>query len=168
MYSSDSSRAGDLRSRFTDGSIETASSERVIVMCFDRLDRDLDNALTSIAAEDHDTTNSKLCHAQDLIAELVAMLDVDVWEHATALLSVYDYLLRRLAQANVLKDAAAVREARHLISEIGSAFRAAAETISATPATQVTPTEANLHTNPKPTPFGTSQGAERARISVQA
>ncbi len=168
MYNSDSFASGSLRSRFTDDSLETASGPKVIVMCFDRLERDLDNALCSIENEDHDATNSLLRHAQDLIAEMVAMLDVTAWEHAPALLSVYDYLLRRLAQANVLKDAAAVREARHLISEIGEGFRGAAEIVVAASATVETPATAHPIDQPAPSPFGAAAIAERPRLSVRA
>ncbi len=173
MYRPDSSGIGSLRSRFTNDSLETASGPKVIVMCFDRLERDLDNALTSIANEDHDATNSLLRHAQDLIGEMVAMLDVDAWEHAPALLSVYDYLLRRLAQANALKDAAAVREARHLISELGEGFRGAAETVAAAPTTGATHSATHATANPAtehtaPLSFDAAGGVERPRLSVRA
>jgi flagellar secretion chaperone FliS len=168
MYSSDSLvsfSAGAQRSRFTDGSLETASGGQVIVMCFDRLDRDLDGALIAIDATDHETTNSLLRHAQDLLSEMVGMLDVEAWEHAPALLSVYDYLLRRLAQANMFKDAAAVSEARHLIGEIGDAFRtAAAESLRTQPPAQ-SPAQSPAQMGGG---FGTELAGDRPRLSVRA
>ena len=54
------------------------------------------------------------------------MLDVDAWEHAPALLAVYDYVLRLLATANLMKAGELVAEAQHLLAEIGDAFRTAA------------------------------------------
>ena len=56
------------------------------------------------------------------------MLDTARWEHAGALLSVYDYLLRRMALANATKNAATVREVQGIVGELGSAFRTAAQT----------------------------------------
>lgn len=121
MHSPDS-----LRNRFADGDLTTASGNRVVVMCFDRLDRDFATALAAIAEQDHYTTNRALGHAQDLITELAGMLDLGAWEHATTLLSVYDYLLRRLAQSNAAKDANGVNEVRRLTAELGAGFREAA------------------------------------------
>ena len=122
---------GTLRSRFGDDSLETMAGHRVVVLCFERLVRDCDVALAAMERADHDATNTALRHAQDLLGEVVAMLDVDAWEHGSALLSVYDYLLRRLALSNVTKDPAGVAEARRLLGELGEAFAAASAEISA-------------------------------------
>jgi len=113
------------RDRFATGSVETVSGPRIVIMCFDRLDRDLAAAHAAIERGDHFETNLALGHAQDLLGEMAAMLDVDAWEHAPALLSVYDYLLRLLAVANVAKHAGRVAEAQQLVAEIGEGFRAA-------------------------------------------
>jgi flagellar protein FliS len=113
------------RDRFATGSVETVSGPRIVVMCFDRLDRDLAAAQAAIERGDHFETNAALGHAQDLLGEMAAMLDVDAWEHAPALLSVYDYLLRLLAVANVTKHGGRVAEAQRIVAEIGEAFRAA-------------------------------------------
>lgn len=116
-------------SAFSDDGLATASPARVLVKCFDRLDADLERAQTAIEAKDHEATNSLLAHAQDLLGEMVGMLDVEAWEHVDSLLAVYDYVLRLLAVGNIEKHPAPVREARHLVSEIGSAFRSAADEV---------------------------------------
>lgn len=171
MYSPDSFSAGSQRSRFADGAIDTASGSQVVVMCFDRLERDLDGALAALEATEHEQTNALLRHAQDLLAEMVAMLDLDAWDNAVALLSVYDYLLRRLAQANTFKDAAAVREARHLIGEIGDGFRGAAAELAATPQATtphaIAPTAQHSVRPAAAEGFGAG-AAERPRLSVRA
>lgn len=142
------------RNRFATGNVETVSGPKIVVMCFDRLDRDLAAAQTSIERGDHFETNVALGHAQDLIGEMAAMLDVEAWEHAPALLSVYDYLLRLLAVANVAKDAGRVAEAQRLVAELGESFRAAAW--QPAPMT-ATPTDADG-----------AAPAEPRRLSVQA
>lgn len=166
MYSSDQFSAGSQRSRFTDGAIETASGSQVIVMCFDRLERDLDGALNAIDERRHEHTNSLLRHAQDLLTEMVAMLDVEAWEHAPALLSVYDYVLRRLAHANMFKDPAGVAEARKLIGEIGDAFRGAATELAAQPA--ATAAQSPIRSQVGGFGGGTTEAGQRPRLSVRA
>ena len=121
--------------RFAMDNLQTAGGPKIVVMCFDRLDRDLLTALVAIEEHDHYETNRLLGHAQELLGEMADMLDLEIWEHSNALLTVYDYVLRRLAQANASKDPSFVLEAQRLITEIGDAFRQAA--VSA-PATMVT------------------------------
>jgi flagellar protein FliS len=112
--------------RFAMDNLQTAGGPKIVIMCFDRLDRDLLTALIAIEEDDHFETNRLLGHAQELLGEMADMLDLEIWEHANALLSVYDYVLRRLAQANASKDPSLVLEAQRLITEIGDAFRQAA------------------------------------------
>ncbi len=149
-----SSNAG--RAQFASDRLETASNARIVTLCFDRLDRDLIQARDAIERQDHFVTNDSLRHAQDLLGEMAAMLDLDAWEHAGSLLAVYDYLLRLLQTANIHKAAALVAEAQVLITDIGDAFRTAAQ-VGATPA--VLPTASG----PEP-----PQEAEHQRWSVTA
>jgi flagellar biosynthetic protein FliS len=142
------------RQRFSAGTLEGASGPRIIVMCFDRLDRDLAGAHAAIEGHDYFETNSLLGHAQDLLTEMAMMLDTGAWEHGGSLLAIYDYLLRLLAVANAKKDAAMVQEAQRYVTEIGDAFRAAERGLVAAPA----PTIAT----PEP------DAAAPRRISVQA
>lgn len=126
-----------LRERFSDGGLSTASGSKVIVLCFERLDRDLAAAIDAISAGDVATAHEQLVHAQDIVHELLFILDLDAWEHAPALASIYRYVLDLLTRANVRKELAAAREARTLLGEIGEAFRVAASqpvTVAAAPA----------------------------------
>ena len=124
-----------LRARFTDGGLETASPARVVVMAYDRLDRDLAGALVAIEARQIERSHELLVHAQDLTHELLCMLDLDAWEHAAQLASIYQYVIDLLTAANVRKSAMEINEARTLLAGLGDAFRQAA--VSAAPA--VTP-----------------------------
>ena len=145
-----------LRERYAAGSLQTASPSKIVTMCFDRLDRDVAVALEAIEVSDHYGCNAALGHAQDLVAELAGMLDLEAWEHAGALVAVYDYLLRLLAVANTLKDAALVREAQRIVAELGDGFRRAADLPTAPVAGGGTATE--------PAP----PDPDRPRLSIQA
>lgn len=121
MYTSNT-----LRDRFVDGALTTASGPRIVVMCFDRLDRDLSGAIEALESEDTGRAHELLCHAQDLVHELLCMLDLDAWEHSATLAEIYRYVISLLTRANVTKQAAGADEARRLLAELGDAFRQAA------------------------------------------
>lgn len=143
-----SDQQSGFRQRFESNNIDTASPGRVLTMCFDRLDRDL--ALAAVAIRDGNAADAHgaLTHAQDLLSELATMLDLERWEHAGSLLAIYDFLLRLLAQANLLKELRLVTEAQQLLSEIGDAFRTAAAAQPTMPPTPPAP----------PAPLGAAAG----------
>lgn len=124
-----------MRGKFRDGAIETASNERVVVMAFDRIDRDLAEALEGLQQDDADRAHRTLCHAQALLSELQRMLDLEVWEHAQGLSDLYDYMIRRLVAANIMKDVVPVVEVQGMVRDLGEAFRAAARQVIARPST---------------------------------
>ena len=117
------------RDRFVTGGLETASGPRVVMMAFDRIDRDLAGALDAIDAKDIERAHVSLCHAQDIITELLMMLDIEVWEHAPALASIYQFSLDLLTKANFRKSPVEIRQARELLSNLGSGFSEAAVTL---------------------------------------
>lgn len=123
----------DPRQRFSADSLGTVSGPRVVVMCFDRLDRDLAAAADALGTRDLYRVNMALTHAQDLVTELTGMIDLDAWEHASTLAGVYDYLSRLLTAANVGKQISKVEDAQRIVRELGGAFREAARTAVAAP-----------------------------------
>lgn len=136
MYQKDT-----IRERFSNGGLETASASRVLVMAFERLDRDLLEATTSIEAGKMETAHQALIHAQDLVSELRLMLDVDAWEHASSLASIYQFVWTMLVEANVQKSVPRINQARKLLGELGRAFTTAA-TQSASSAAAAMPSTA--------------------------
>lgn len=123
-----------LRARFTTGGLDTASGPKVIQLCYERLDRDIGAALVAMDERDLFGAHETLCHAQDIVHELLCMLNVDMWEHAASLASLYRYILELLTQANVKKNPVPAREARHLLAELGDAFRVGSAGLIAEPA----------------------------------
>jgi flagellar protein FliS len=130
-----------LRDRFTDGGLATTPGPKIVVMCYDRLDRDLAGAIDAIDAHDIERAHELLVHAQDIVHELLMSLDLDAWQHAASLGAIYRYVIELLTRANVKKSVAEVREARRHLAELGEAFRQAANgaPATATPAAPSTP-----------------------------
>lgn len=131
-------------------------------MAYERLDRDLAGALVALESKDVQRSHELLCHAQDLVNELLCMLDLDVWEHAGKLASIYRYVIELLVQANVRKSTKEASEARTLLAGLGDAFRqAAAGPAAVAPALAVTPT-APAASTAAPSPFAAVGGARQS------
>ncbi len=122
-----------LRTRFSNDALDTASPARIVVMAFERLDRDLSGAVAAIEHRRLEHAHELLCHAQDLAHELLGMLDLDAWEHAPKLASIYRYVIELLVQANIRKSVTPANEARILLAELGDAFRQAATGVASPP-----------------------------------
>ncbi len=115
-----------LRDRFTDGGLATATGPKVIVLCYERLDRDIAGAIEAIERRNVERAHELLCHAQDIVHELRCMLDLTVWQHATSLSSIYAYVIELLTEANIGKSVPEAAAARSMLAELGDAFRRAA------------------------------------------
>lgn len=109
--------------------VETASPGRLVVMLYDRLALDLERAETACAKGDVQTAHDTLVHAQDVLAELYATLDVDAWPPAHHLAETYEFLIEELYAANISKDGPKVAACRRVIAPLHSAWREAAGVI---------------------------------------
>jgi flagellar protein FliS len=65
-------------------------------------------------------------HAQDIILELRASLDVDAWEGGPGLASIYDFLHVQLIRANIKRDAATTESCLLLVEDLCATWRQAA------------------------------------------
>ena len=81
------------------------------------------------------------------------MLDVDVWDGAASLAAIYQYVTELLVRANVTKQVAEALEARHLLAELGDAFKQAAVQLAITSS---------------PRSQGATDQIEQRRLSVRA
>lgn len=102
-------------------SILTASPGQLVLLMYDGALRFMAQARAAFALPDDDFTriqkiNTALVRAQAILAELRANLDfTSGGEIATNLDRLYDYHLRRLHEANLRKDEAAVAEVEGLV-----------------------------------------------------
>jgi flagellar secretion chaperone FliS len=119
-----------LRDRYVQDAVSTASPATLLVMLYDRLVLDLLRAETALRDGKRDAANEQLAHAQDIISELANTLDVDVWEGATQLMSVYAFLLTSLVEANIECDADKVVACRELIEPLQDAWQRAATQVA--------------------------------------
>jgi flagellar protein FliS len=116
----------DPRAAYMDASVATASPARLLVMLYERLVLDVRMALQAQQKGDHQEAHHQLVHAQDIILELRASLDVDAWEGGPGLASIYDFLHVQLIRANIKRDAATTESCLLLVEDLCATWRQAA------------------------------------------
>lgn len=99
------------RNAYLAQSVRTASKERLLLMLLDRLVLDVEQALRAQMRSDNAAANTELQHAQRCVNELITSLDLDGMPAGRELVALYDYLRRRLIQANVTHDQTPTKEA---------------------------------------------------------
>ena len=115
-----------LRDRYLQDSINTASPGKLLLMLYDRLVLDLMQAEEALNADQREQAHNKITHAQEIVMELHSSLDIDAWSGAPALANLYTFLLTELIGANVGKDVARVISCRVLVEPLRDAWREAA------------------------------------------
>lgn len=94
-----------LRDRYVTDAVSTASPARLLVMLVDRLALDCERAVFGLSSGDSAFADENLRHAQEIVIELRASLDVNAgWDGAPRMAALYDWLLRELMRANVKQD----------------------------------------------------------------
>jgi flagellar protein FliS len=99
-------------------------------MLYDALVTNLETAERAMVANDLHTANRTLVKAQAILIELRSSLKPELWSGGPRLAALYEYLIREVVQANVTKDARAVRSCRQLIEPLRDAWHVAAREVA--------------------------------------
>ncbi|MFC4067282.1 flagellar export chaperone FliS [Actinoplanes subglobosus] len=118
--------APHLRDRYLQDSINTASPARLLIMLYDRLILDLMHGEEALRNDDRVLANEKITHAQEIVLELRVTLDLEAWDGAPGLASLYGFVLTELIGANIKRDADRVAGCRALLEPLRDAWRDAA------------------------------------------
>lgn len=89
--------------QYKENSILTASPEELVLMLYNGILRFIEEAKMAIEKKDFNKANNSILRAQDIITELMLTLDMN-YEISKNLYSLYDYMKRRLIEANIKKD----------------------------------------------------------------
>lgn len=89
--------------QYKENSILTASPEELTLMLYNGLVKFIMRGMDSIEKSDIQEANKNIIKAQDIITELMNTLDMQ-YGLSASLNSIYDYMFRRLIDANVAKD----------------------------------------------------------------
>jgi len=108
--------------------VETASPCGLIVILYEGAINFMEKALEGFKetspTERIERINNSLLRAQDIITELAACLDMEAGgEIAENLFRLYDYMHRRLIEANVRKQPEPIKEVIGLMSDLKEAWQ---------------------------------------------
>lgn len=111
---------------YQQNSVNTASKERLLLMLLDGLVKFIRQGLAGIEEKDIKKSNTNLTKAQSIILELIASLNMEAGGDISKSLSLlYDYMHRRLVEANIKKDADIAREVLGFAEELKETFEEA-------------------------------------------
>jgi flagellar protein FliS len=106
---------------------QTAAPGELVVMLYRGAVRFVSSAIEAIDSRDIPAAHTNLVRTQAIITELSETLDMERGgEIARNLQAIYEYLNRRLIDANLRKDASIAREVQGLLRELLPAWEQAA------------------------------------------
>lgn len=100
-------------------SIETATPAELVLMLYNQALRSMREALDALDEKDIQETNRHLQRAQEIVSELRVSLNIPAGGKMTQDLdTMYEYVNRRLLEANIRKDPALVADAAKVMGAI--------------------------------------------------
>ncbi|MCP2239190.1 flagellar export chaperone FliS [Thermoanaerobacterium thermosaccharolyticum] len=109
-------------------SIMTASPEELVLMLFNGIIRFVNEAKQAIDDKNIERAHNSITRAQDIVLELMSTLDMQ-YDISKNLYSIYDYISRRLIEANLKKDKVALDEVESLVSDLKDTWGKAIEKV---------------------------------------
>lgn len=95
--------------QYKENSINTATPEELTLMLYNGLVKFLMQAQNAIEVKNIEKSNNSIIRAQAIIKEFQSTLDMN-YEVSKNLDSMYDYMYRRLVEANIKKDNSIIEE----------------------------------------------------------
>lgn len=91
--------------QYQKSSIETASKEKILIMLYDGAIQFLNKAKIAIQNKEIENAHNNLMGAQNILYEFINSMDREVAPQlAENLISLYEYFIRRLVQANMKRE----------------------------------------------------------------
>jgi flagellar secretion chaperone FliS len=103
-------------------SVTTASPGELTLMLYNGCLKFINLAKQAIQANDIQTKNTNILKAQKIIQELMVTLNLDL-EISNNMMSLYDYVNRRLIEANIKNDTDILEEVEGLITDFRDTWK---------------------------------------------
>jgi flagellar protein FliS len=107
--------------KYQQSSVQTASPGQLILMLYDGAIRYIKLGIAGVEEKDISKANNSFIRAQSIINELMASLNMSV-PIASTLFRIYEYLNRRLIEANIKKDKGPAEEVLGHLMELRTAW----------------------------------------------
>jgi flagellar secretion chaperone FliS len=106
---------------YKQSSVQTASPAKLLLLLMDGAVRFLKQGIEGIEQGDIQKANTNLIKTQNIIYELIASLNTD-YPVGKNLMSIYEYMIRRLTEANFHKKAEPAEEILSYLIELKDAW----------------------------------------------
>jgi flagellar protein FliS len=103
---------------YKQNSVNTASKEQLLLMLVDGAVKYTKIAKLSIEKKDIQRAHKELVRVQDIFTELMVTLDMNAGSFAKDLFNLYDFIKRKLIEANIKKDVSVIDEVLPFIEEV--------------------------------------------------
>ncbi|NLD49245.1 MAG: flagellar export chaperone FliS [Clostridiaceae bacterium] len=107
----------EIQNKYMENSINTATHEELTMMLYNGLVKFIMIAQSSLEENSLDKTNNNILRAQAIIREFRVTLDMK-YEVSQGLDLIYDYMDRKLIEANVKKDKSILQEVLNYAREL--------------------------------------------------
>ncbi|MQL51464.1 flagellar export chaperone FliS [Desulfofundulus thermobenzoicus] len=110
--------------QYRQNAVLTADPGRLALMLFNGAAKFTSQARSALEAGDLPGAHQKIIRAQDIMVYLLATVndETDVGRNLAAL---YDYMYRRLVEANIKKDAGILNEVARMLEDLGATWQEA-------------------------------------------
>ncbi|MFJ5790440.1 flagellar export chaperone FliS [Lysinibacillus sp. NPDC097279] len=107
---------------YKQNSVTTASPGELTLMLYNGCLKFLNKAKLAIQEKNIQDKNTNLLKAQAIISELMATLNMDI-EVSKNMLALYEYMNRRLVEANIQNDVSIIEEVEGLVTEFRDTWK---------------------------------------------
>ncbi|MFJ8089692.1 flagellar export chaperone FliS [Lysinibacillus sp. NPDC095746] len=107
---------------YKQNSVTTASPGELTLMLYNGCLKFLHKAKHAIQEKNVQEKNTNLIKAQAIISELMVTLNMDI-EISKNMLALYEYMNRRLVEANIQSDVAIIEEVEGLVTEFRDTWK---------------------------------------------
>ena len=107
---------------YKQNSVTTASPGELTLMLYNGCLKFLNKAKLAIQEKNIQDKNTNLLKAQAIISEFMATLNMDI-EVSKNMLALYEYMNRRLVEANIQNDVSIIEEVEGLVTEFRDTWK---------------------------------------------
>lgn len=107
---------------YQQNSVNTASPGELTLMLYNGCLKFINVAKHAVEKKEIETKNTNILKAQKIVQELMITLNMDL-EISKDMMSLYDYMNRRLIEANIKNDIAILEEVENLITEFRDTWK---------------------------------------------
>ncbi|MCM3574101.1 flagellar export chaperone FliS [Mesobacillus subterraneus] len=107
---------------YQQSSVNTASPGELTLMLYNGCLKFINLAKNAMAQKDIETKNTNIIKAQKIVQELMVTLNMDL-EVSQNMMSLYDYMNRRLIEANIKNEVAILEEVEGLVTEFRDTWK---------------------------------------------